>query len=164
MLLYGAAGALGQIMVPWAKHLGAFVIGVVSKPESVERAKAAGCDAVLVFDAATLAAQVAELTGGEKVDVVYDPIGQVSFEDSLDSLRPLGLMVSFGMASGAPAPVEVSTLNAKDWWPASCAITAESSALHPPTCNAVASRTLRQTSPLTIAWVSPGCSRTRNGS
>ena len=113
VLLYGAAGALGQIMVPWAKHLGAFVIGVVSKPESVERAKAAGCDAVLVFDAATLAAQVAELTGGEKVDVVYDPIGQVSFEASLDSLRPLGLMVSFGIASGAPAPVEVSTLNAK---------------------------------------------------
>jgi NADPH2:quinone reductase len=113
VLLYGAAGALGQIMVPWAKHLGAFVIGVVSKPDSVERAKAAGCDAVLVFDAATLASQVAELTGGHKVDVVYDPIGRVSFEASLDSLRPRGLMVSFGMASGAPAPVEVSTLNAK---------------------------------------------------
>ncbi len=113
VLLYGAAGALGQIMAPWAKHLGAFVIGVVSKPESVERAKAAGCDEVLVFDATTLAAQVAELTGGHKVDVVYDPIGRVSFEASLDSLRPRGLMVSFGMTSGVPAAVEISTLNSK---------------------------------------------------
>jgi len=113
VLLYGAAGALGQIMVPWAKHLGAFVIGVVSKPESVERAKVAGCDEVLVFDATALAAQVVELTGGHKVDVVYDPIGRVSFEASLDSLRPRGLMVSFGMASGAPAAVEISTLNSK---------------------------------------------------
>ena len=113
MLAYGAAGALGQIMVPWAKHLGAFVIGVVSKQDSIERAKAAGCDEVLVFDAATLAAQVAEVTHGQKVDVVYDPIGRVSFEASLDSLRPRGLMVSFGMASGIPPAVEVSTLNAK---------------------------------------------------
>ena len=113
MLVYGAAGALGQIMVPWAKHLGAFVIGVVSKPDSIERAKAAGCDEVLVFDPATLAAQVAEVTHGQKVDVVYDPIGRVSFEASLDSLRPRGLMVSFGMASGIPPAVEVSTLNTK---------------------------------------------------
>jgi len=113
VLLYGAAGALGQIMVPWAKHLGAFVIGVVSKQDSVERAKAAGCDEVLVFDPATLAAQVAEVTHGQKVDVVYDPIGRVSFDASLDSLRPRGLMVSFGMASGIPAAVEISTLNAK---------------------------------------------------
>ncbi|UZE21176.1 quinone oxidoreductase [Pseudomonas sp. B21-056] len=113
VLLYGAAGALGQIMVPWAKHLGAFVIGVVSKPESVERARAAGCDEVLVFDAATLATEVARITDGQKVDVVYDPIGRVSFEASLDSLRPRGLMVSFGMTSGAPTAVELSTLNAK---------------------------------------------------
>lgn len=113
VLVYGAAGALEQIMVPWAKHLGAFVIGVVSKQQSVERARAAGCDEVLVFDAATLAARVTELTHGQKVDVVYDPIGRVSFDASLDSLRPRGLMVSFGMASGAPSAVEISTLNAK---------------------------------------------------
>lgn len=113
VLLYGAAGALGQIMVPWAKHLGAFVIGVVSKQESVERAREAGCDEVLVFNAATLADQVAEVTGGQKVDVVYDPIGRVSFEASLDSLRPRGLLVSFGMASGTIPAIEVSTLNAK---------------------------------------------------
>ncbi|MDD1016418.1 quinone oxidoreductase [Pseudomonas sp. TNT2022 ID1025] len=113
VMIYGAAGALGQLMVPWAKHLGAFVVGVVSKPQSVARAKAAGCDEVLVFDAATLAAQVLELTQGQKVDVVYDPIGRASFAASLDSLRPRGLLVSCGMASGAPPALELSTLNAK---------------------------------------------------
>ncbi len=113
MLLYGVAGGLGQIMGQWAKHLGAYVIGVVSKPESIERAKAVGCDEVLVFDATTLAADVAKLTQGRKVDVVYDPIGRISFEASLDSLRPRGLMVSFGASSGAPAAVELSTLNGK---------------------------------------------------
>jgi len=113
VLIYGAAGALGQIMVPWARHLGAFVIGVVSRAESVEQARLAGCDEVLVFDAATLADTVIDITRGRKVDVVYDPIGRVSFEASLNCLRPRGLLVSFGMSSGAPMPVEISTLNAK---------------------------------------------------
>jgi NADPH2:quinone reductase len=112
-LIYGVAGGLGQIMVPWAKHLGANVIGVVSKVASVEKAKALGCDDVLIFDPNTLAADVVRITKGKKVDVVYDPIGQVSFEASLDSLRPRGLMVSYGASSGAPSAVELSTLNAK---------------------------------------------------
>jgi NADPH2:quinone reductase len=112
-LIYGVAGGVGQIMVPWAKHLGANVIGVVSKPASVEKAKALGCDDVLIFDPNTLAADVVRITKGKKVDVVYDPIGQVSFEASLDSLRPCGLMVSYGASSGAPAAVELATLNAK---------------------------------------------------
>ena len=113
MLLYGVAGGLGELMAPWAKHLGAFVIGVVSREQSVAKAKALGCDAVLVFDAHTLAADVARITDGKKVDVVYDPIGKISFDASLDSLKPRGLMVSFGASSGAPAPLEVGTLNAK---------------------------------------------------
>jgi NADPH2:quinone reductase len=113
ILLYGVAGGLGEIMVPWAKHLGATVIGVVSKPASVEKAQALGCDEVLVFDADNLASQVARFTEGRKVDVVYDPIGRVSFQASLDCLRPRGLMVSFGASSGAPSAVELSTLNAK---------------------------------------------------
>jgi NADPH2:quinone reductase len=100
-------------MVPWAKHLGATVIGVVSRPQSVARAKAAGCDHVLQFNAATLAAEVRELTAGEGVDVVYDSVGRLSLEASLDSLRPRGLLVSFGGSSGAPAAIEVATLNAK---------------------------------------------------
>lgn len=113
ILLYGVAGGLGEIMAPWAKHLGARVIGVVSRQASVEKARASGCDAVLVFDPQTLAAQVRELTDGKGVDVVYDPIGRISFEASLDSLRPRGLLVSFGASSGAPSAVEMGTLNAK---------------------------------------------------
>ena len=70
VLIYGAAGALGQLMCAWAKHLGAHVLGVVSKAASVERARAAGCDEVFVFDEATLAAQVAQATQGQMVDVV----------------------------------------------------------------------------------------------
>ncbi|MBH3426448.1 quinone oxidoreductase family protein [Pseudomonas alkylphenolica] len=113
VLLYGVAGGVGAIMATWAKHLGATVIGVVSRPASVAKAKALGCDEVLVFDADTLAAQVARVTGGSKVDVVYDPIGRVSFQASLDSLRPRGVMVSFGASSGAPEAVEIATLNSK---------------------------------------------------
>lgn len=113
LLLYGVAGGLGSLMAQWARHLGAFVIGVVSRPASVAKARASGCDEVLVFDPATLAAEVARITDGRKVDVVYDPIGRVSFEASLDSLRPRGLMVSFGASSGAPAPLEMATLNSK---------------------------------------------------
>lgn len=79
ILLYGVAGGLGEIMVPWAKHLGATVVGVVSKQASVEKAQASGCDEVLVFDADSLASNIARITNGKKADVVYDPIGRVSF-------------------------------------------------------------------------------------
>lgn len=113
VLIYGAAGALGRLMCAWAKHLGAHVLGVVSKAASVERARAAGCDEVFVFDAQTLAAQVAQATQGQMVDVVYDSIGKATFLASLDCLRPRGLMVSFGATSGLPPAVEVGMLNAK---------------------------------------------------
>jgi NADPH2:quinone reductase len=113
VLLYGVAGALGQIMAPWAKSLGAFVIGVVSKEASVARAQAVGCDAVLVWGAGDLPAEVAKLTDGGKAHVVYDGIGKLTFAASLDCLRPRGLMVSLGASSGAPDPVAVNTLNAK---------------------------------------------------
>jgi NADPH:quinone reductase len=113
VVLYGVAGGIGQIMARWAKHLGAFVIGIVSKQNSVAIAEAVGCDAVLIFNPDTLAKEVAEITHGKKADVVYDPIGKVSFNASLDSLRPRGLLVSFGASSGTPPAVEVGTLNAK---------------------------------------------------
>ncbi|MHA6788307.1 quinone oxidoreductase family protein [Pseudomonas bijieensis] len=113
MVLYGVAGGVGAIMAKWAKHLGAFVIGVVSRAQSVEKARALGCDEVLVFDTQTLAQEVARITDGKKADVVYDPIGRVSFAASLDCLRPRGLMVSFGASSGAPQAIEVGMLNAK---------------------------------------------------
>lgn len=113
ILLYGVAGALGQFMAPWAKHLGAFVIGVVSKEASVKIARRRGCDEVLVWRQGDLAKEVAALTGGRKADVVYDGVGRATFEASLDSLRPRGLMVSIGASSGAPDPVAAGTLNAK---------------------------------------------------
>ncbi|CAD6561406.1 Quinone oxidoreductase 1 [Paraburkholderia kirstenboschensis] len=113
VLLYGVAGGVGQIMASWAKALGATVIGVVSKAASVQVAKNVGCDDVIVFNPTTLANEVAKATEGRKVDVVYDPIGRISFDASLNSLRPRGLLVSFGASSGAPDPVDVSTLNAK---------------------------------------------------
>ncbi|NIF83373.1 quinone oxidoreductase [Comamonas sp. Tr-654] len=113
VLIYGAAGALGQLMCTWAKHLGAQVLGVVSKPASVERAKAAGCDQVFVFEAQSLPSQVMQATQGHMADVVYDPIGKDTFSASLDCLRPRGLMVSFGATSGLPPAVEPGVLNAK---------------------------------------------------
>lgn len=113
ILLYGVAGGVGAIMAQWAKQLGAFVIGVVSKVASVPRAESLGCDAVLVFNPTTLASEVCRITHGRMVDVVYDPIGRISFEASLDSLRPRGLMVSFGASSGVPTAVELATLNSK---------------------------------------------------
>ena len=82
ILLYGVAGGVGQIMAPWAKHLGATVIGVVSKEASVERARAAGCDAVLVWGACDLPTEVARLTDGKKAHVVYDALGRETFQAS----------------------------------------------------------------------------------
>jgi hypothetical protein len=96
-----------------AKSLGAFVIGVVSKEARAARARALGCDAVLVWDACDLAAEVSRLTDGHKAHVVYDDIGKLTFAASLDGLRPRGLMVSFGSSTGVPDPVAVGTLNAK---------------------------------------------------
>ena len=113
ILVHAAAGGVGSILVQWAKHLGATVIGVVSKPQSQARALAAGCAHALVFDPQTLAADVRAITGGRMADVVYDGLGKLSFAASLDCLRPRGLMVSFGATTGAPPAVEMATLNAK---------------------------------------------------
>lgn len=112
VLLYGVGGALGQVMAPWAKHLGATVIGVVSKASSVDRARVLGCDEVLVWRKGDLAEKVAAFTNGHKADLVYDGVGKLTFEASINSLRPRGLMVSIGASTGAPPPVEVGTLKA----------------------------------------------------
>lgn len=113
VLLYSAAGALGQILVPWAKHLGAIVIGVVSKAESIDRARSIGCDEVFVWGECDLPAEVARVTNGKKADVVYDGVGKDTLTASLDSLAPRGLLASIGASSGQPAAVEITTLNAK---------------------------------------------------
>ena len=113
VLAYGAAGGVGQILAAWARHLGATVIGVVSKEASVERARAAGCSEVLIWGKGDLPAEVARLAGGRKADVVYDGVGKQTFETSLDCLRTRGTMVSIGASSGTPDPVSVATLNGK---------------------------------------------------
>jgi NADPH2:quinone reductase len=111
VLMYGAGGGLGQIMVPWARALGAQVIGVVSRASSASRASAAGCDDVLVWGDGDLASTVKDLTSGRGVDVVYDGVGRETFDASLSSLRPRGMMVSMGASSGLPDPVSMSRLN-----------------------------------------------------
>jgi NADPH2:quinone reductase len=112
ILVHAAAGGVGLIMCQWAKHLGATVIGVVSTPEKARLAEAHGA-AHTIIGHATLAAEVKKLTNGKMVPVVYDSVGKDTFTASLDCLAPLGLMVSYGNASGPVPPVDVSLLGAK---------------------------------------------------
>ena len=98
-MLYAAAGGVGLIAAQWARQLGARVIGVVSTEAKRRMALAHGCEAVLLA-ASDIVAQVRELTGGEGVPVVYDPVGRDTLFTSLDCLQPRGLLVSFGNASG----------------------------------------------------------------
>ncbi len=112
VVIHAAAGGVGLIMCQWAKHLGANVIGVVSTEEKAELARAHG-GAHVVVGHANLPAEVKKITGGAMVPVVYDSVGKDTFTASLDSLAPLGLMVSFGNASGPVPPVDVGQLGAK---------------------------------------------------
>ena len=104
ILLHAAAGGVGSLASQWARHLGATVIGVVSTPEKAELAQSQGCHHVLMADQDDLPGAVRELTGGAGVAAVYDGVGKATFFDSLDSLRPHGVMVSFGNSSGAVEP------------------------------------------------------------
>jgi NADPH:quinone reductase len=112
ILLHAAAGGVGLIMCQWAKHLGANVIGVVSTPEKAALAHANGA-AHTIIGYSTLVADVKRITGGAMVPVVYDSIGKDTFTASLDCLSPLGLMVSFGAASGPVPPYDIGTLATK---------------------------------------------------
>jgi NADPH:quinone reductase len=104
VLLYAAAGGVGSIASQWAKWLGATVIGIVSTPAKADLAKAHGCDHVILANAPDIPARVRELTSGKGVAAVYDSVGHDTFFTSLDCLRPHGVMVSFGNASGPVAP------------------------------------------------------------
>ncbi len=107
VLVHAAAGGVGSLLVPWAKHLGAFVIGTAGSRAKVEQALSLGADHGIDYGKEDFAARVRELTDGRGVDVVYDGVGKATFEGSLDSLRPRGLMVSYGNASG---PVSIPSL------------------------------------------------------
>lgn len=112
ILVHAAAGGVGLILCQWAKHIGATVIGVVSTPEKAEVAKAYGADHAIV-GSADLPAEVKRITGGAMVQVVYDSVGKDTFMASLDCLAPLGMMVSYGIASGPVPPVDLGVLAAK---------------------------------------------------
>jgi NADPH:quinone reductase len=111
ILVHAAAGGVGLILCQWAKHLGATVIGVVSTPEKAELIRAHGAEHALLTSE-DIPARVKQITGGAMVPVVYDSVGRDTFMTSLDCLRPFGLMVSFGNASG-PVTTDLGVLAAK---------------------------------------------------
>jgi len=104
VLLYAAAGGVGLLAGQWARHLGAEVIGVVSTAEKAELAQGTSCDHVVMADDSDIPGKVRELAGGSGVAAVYDSIGKDTFMQSLDCLRPHGVMVTFGNASGPVEP------------------------------------------------------------
>ena len=105
VVVHAAAGGVGSILVQWAAHLGARVIGVVGSAAKVDAVRSLGCQDVLVLGRDDLPARVRDLSDGKGAHVVYDSVGKDTFTASLDSLRPLGLMVSYGNASGPVPPV-----------------------------------------------------------
>jgi NADPH2:quinone reductase len=113
MLFHAAAGGVGLIACQWARHLGATVIGTVSTPDKVELAKAHGCTHVINYKTEDFVKRTKELTNGQGVDVVYDAVGKDTYPGSLDCLKPLGLWVSFGNASGAISNFDLLSLSAK---------------------------------------------------
>jgi NADPH2:quinone reductase len=113
VLVHAAAGGVGTIMVQWLKAIGATVIATVGTDEKAKAARAHGADHVIVYTREKFAERVRELTGGAGVPVVYDSVGKATFEGSLDSLRPMGLMVTFGNASGTVPPFDVGVLGRK---------------------------------------------------
>lgn len=113
LLVHAAAGGVGSVLVPWARSIGAMVIGTAGGAAKCELAKAYGCDHVIDYRSQDFVAEVKRLTGGRGVDVVYDSVGKDTLPGSLDCLRRRGMAVSFGNASGKPAAVEPGTLNAK---------------------------------------------------
>jgi len=111
ILVHAAAGGVGLILCQWAKALGAKVIGVVGSEAKAEIARKHGCKHVLISGRDALVASVRALTKDMGVAVVYDAVGKDTFMDSLDCIRRLGMMVSYGNASGAPpaiSPLELT--------------------------------------------------------
>ncbi|WLI88234.1 quinone oxidoreductase [Massilia sp. R2A-15] len=110
ILFHAAAGGVGLIACQWAKAIGANLIGTVGSSEKAALATAAGAAHVINYNTENFVERVKEITNGEKVPVVYDSIGKDTFFGSLDCLRPLGMMVSFGNATGPVPPFSLSEL------------------------------------------------------
>jgi NADPH2:quinone reductase len=113
ILFHAAAGGVGLIACQWAAAIGARVIGTAGSDEKVALALENGCSEAINYRTEDFVARVAELTGGRKCDVVYDSVGKDTFERSLDCLRPRGLLVSFGSATGAVSIPDLGILSRK---------------------------------------------------
>lgn len=113
VLIHAAAGGVGLIACQWAKALGATVIGTAGSDAKAALARAHGCDHVINYSTEDFTARVREITAGEGVAVVYDGVGKDTFMGSLDSLKPMGVMVSYGNASGPVPPVDLLLLSQK---------------------------------------------------
>jgi NADPH2:quinone reductase len=110
VLIYAVAGGVGLFLCQWAKHLGARVIGIVSTSEKAELAQLNGCAEIIYADDEQLVKKIRELTNGKGVTAVYDSVGKDTFYQSLDCLRPHGVMVSYGNATGTVEPFPVLEL------------------------------------------------------
>ena len=111
VVVHAAAGGVGSILCQWARHLGARVIGTVGSREKAALAEANGCHHVILYQEEDVAKRVRTLTAGEGAAVVYDAVGQATFEGSLASLRTHGTLVSYGTASGPIPPFDLFRLN-----------------------------------------------------
>src|SRR5436305_1863297 len=113
ILMHAAAGGVGLILCQWAAHLGATVIGTVGSKEKAELAKKNGCHHTILYKDEDFVAKVKDITGGKLCDVVYDGVGKTTFPASLDCIKPLGMFVSFGSASGQIDAFNINILQAK---------------------------------------------------
>jgi len=113
VLFHAIAGGVGLLACQWLKQIGARVIGTAGTPEKAALAHSFGCDHVILYGQEDVAARVRELTDGKGVPVVYDSVGASTFQASLDSLAPRGMLVSFGNASGPVPPFDPGLLAQK---------------------------------------------------
>ncbi len=113
ILMHAAAGGVGMILCQWAKHLGATVIGTVGSDQKAALARDHGCDYPINYSNEDFEARVREITANQGVNVVYDSVGEPTFAKSLNCLKPLGTMVSFGQAAAPVPPFDIGILSAK---------------------------------------------------
>ncbi len=113
VLVHAAAGGVGRLLVQWARHLGATVIGTVGSEAKAEEATRCGAHHVILYRQEDFVARVRAITKGRGVDVAYDSVGHDTFQGSLDSLALLGHLVNFGQSSGPVEPFRIAALSAK---------------------------------------------------
>ncbi|WP_440679425.1 quinone oxidoreductase family protein [Candidatus Pelagibacter sp. HIMB1517] len=107
LLFHAAAGGVGQLFCQWAKALGCTVIGTVGSDEKIQIAKKNGCDHVINYSAQDFAAEVLKITNGKGADVIYDGVGEKTFEKSLEAIKLRGMFISFGNASGPVKTIDL---------------------------------------------------------